>query len=245
MTLENTDLSWLVSRPIAHRGYHDMNQSIWENTASAFARAIEAGYGIECDLQIATDGVPVVFHDDDLERLCGLPGDVRTRTSRELAQLRVGGTKDGVSSLPALLKQVAGRVPLVIELKGRPGDDAGFADAVVECLEGYDGAVALMSFDHALLRDLKACGATCPLGLTAEGVKPESFFVHEEAMQLGLNFISYCVHHLPNAFIEAQRAQGLPVITWTVRDQQGVAQTEAYADQMTFEGFDPDAFVDD
>ncbi|MDF1607322.1 glycerophosphodiester phosphodiesterase family protein [Hoeflea sp. YIM 152468] len=245
MTKEPADLSWLSARPIAHRGYHDMNQSIWENTASAFARAVEAGYGIECDLHIATDSVPVVFHDDDLERLCGLPGDVRARTSQELAQLRVGGTKDGVPSLPALLKQIAGQVPLVIELKARPGDDAGFADAVVECLEDYDGEVALMSFDHALLRDLKACGATCPLGLTAEGVKPESFFVHEEAMQLGLNFISYCVHHLPNAFIEAQRAQGVPVLTWTVRDGQARAQTRAHADQMTFEGFDPDAITDE
>ncbi|MBU2484480.1 MAG: glycerophosphodiester phosphodiesterase, partial [Alphaproteobacteria bacterium] len=163
MTRTKPDLGWLVARPIAHRGYHDMNQSIWENTASAFQRAIDAGYAIECDVQIATDGVPVVFHDDDLERLCGLRGDVRERTSRELAQLRVGGTSDGVPSLPALLKQVAGKVPLVIELKGRPGDDEGFADAVVECLENYDGPVALMSFDHWLLRDLKATDASCPI----------------------------------------------------------------------------------
>ena len=244
MTETKPDFGWLVARPIAHRGYHDMNQSIWENTASAFQRAIDAGYAIECDVQIATDGVPVVFHDDDLERLCGLRGDVRERTSRELAQLRVGGTSDGVPSLPALLKQVAGKVPLVIELKGRPGDDEGFAEAVVECLENYDGPVALMSFDHWLLRDLKATDASCPIGLTAEGVKPESFFVHEEAMQLGLNFISYCVHHLPNAFIEAQRAQGIPIITWTVRDAPAREKTSAHADQMTFEGFDPDATED-
>lgn len=244
MTETKPDLGWLVARPIAHRGYHDMNQSIWENTASAFQRAIDAGYAIECDVQIATDGVPVVFHDDDLERLCGLRGDVRERTSRELAQLRVGGTSDGVPSLPALLKQVAGKVPLVIELKGRPSDDEGFADAVVECLENYDGPVALMSFDHGLLRDLKATEASCPIGLTAEGVKPESFFVHEEAMQLGLNFISYCVHHLPNAFVEAQRAQGIPIITWTVRDAPAREKTSAHADQMTFEGFDPDSTED-
>ncbi|MDP2732835.1 MAG: glycerophosphodiester phosphodiesterase [Hoeflea sp.] len=244
MAQAHKDLSWLTARPIAHRGYHDMNQSIWENTASAFQRAIDAGYAIECDLHIATDGVPVVFHDDDLERLCGLSGDVRERTSQELAQLRVGGTTDGVLSLPGLLKLVKGKVPLIIELKGRPGDDDGFADAVVECLEDYDGPVALMSFDDALLRHLKASGATCPLGLTAEGVKPERFFIHEEAMQLGLDFISYCVHHLPNSFIEAQRKQGVPVITWTVRDAAARALTKAHADQMTFEGFDPDTVVD-
>jgi glycerophosphoryl diester phosphodiesterase len=101
-----------------------------------------------------------------------------------------------------------------------------------------------MSFDHWLLRDLKETDTTCPIGLTAEGVKPESFFVHEEAMQLGLNFISYCVHHLPNAFIEAQRAQGIPIITWTVRDAPAREKTRLHADQMTFEGFDPDAAED-
>ena len=239
------ELGWLTARPIAHRGYHDMNQTIWENTKSAFVRAIEANYAIECDIQIATDGVPVVFHDDDLQRLCGLSGDVRERSSQELAQLSVGGTSDCVMSLPALFKLVKGQVPLIIELKGRPGDDDGFADAVVECLESYDGPVALMSFDDRLLRDLKAAGATCPLGLTAEGTKPETFFGHEDAMNLGLNFISYCVHHLPNVFIEGQRRQSVPVITWTVRDAPARLLTRQHADQMTFEGFDPDTTIDE
>ncbi|MBU4529659.1 MAG: glycerophosphodiester phosphodiesterase [Hoeflea sp.] len=244
MSDKRKDLGWLTARPIAHRGYHDMNQSIWENTKSAFTRAIEANYAIECDVHIATDGVPVVFHDDDLERLCGLKGDVRERTSQELAQLRVGGTADGVMSLPALFKLVKGQVPLVVELKGRPGEDDGFADAVVECLESYDGPVALMSFDDRLLRDLKAAGASCPLGLTAEGVKPERFFAHEDAMNLGLDFMSYCVHHLPNAFVTAQRSRGVPIITWTVRDQPARQLTRQHADQMTFEGFDPDTTED-
>ncbi|EDQ32213.1 Glycerophosphoryl diester phosphodiesterase [Hoeflea phototrophica DFL-43] len=239
MNTQARDFKWLTAQPIAHRGYHDMNQAVWENTPSAFARAIAAGYAIECDLQIATDGVPVVFHDDDLTRLCGLPGDVRERSSRELGQLAVGGTADRVPSLTDTLKQVAGQVPLVLELKGRPGDDDGFADAVVESLEDYDGPVALMSFDHHLLRDLKACNPPRPIGLTADGTKPEAFFTHEEAMQLGLDFISYCVHHLPNSFVEAQRKQGVPVITWTVRDSGAVELTTAHADQMTFEGFAP------
>ncbi len=63
-------------------------------------------------------------------------------------------------------------------------------------------------------------------------------------MQLGLNFISYCVHHLPNVFIEVQRAQGVPIITWTVRDAEAREKTRVHADQMTFEGFDPDAVED-
>ncbi len=232
-------LAWLTERPVAHRGYHDMNKQVWENTLSAFSRAIEAGFAIECDLHYASDGVPVVFHDDDLQRVCNLPGEVRERTSAELGLLSVGGTKDKIPTLKQLLQLCDGKVPLVLELKGREGDDDGFAESVLEVLEGYNGHVALMSFDHWLLKDLKGLEAPYLVGLTAEGNKPETFFQHDEAMHLGLDFISYFYGHLPNPFIAAQRQRGIPVITWTVRDEAARKHTFANADQMTFEGFDP------
>jgi glycerophosphoryl diester phosphodiesterase len=233
------DLSWLTAQPIAHRGYHDMNHAIWENTLSAFSRAAEHGFAIECDLQYTADSVPVVFHDDDMQRLCGIKGDIREKTAGELALVAIGGTADKVPTLGQLLRLVKGRVPLILELKGRKGDDEGFADAVLETLEGYQGHVALMSFDHWLLKDLKALDPPYPLGLTAGGNQPESFFIHEEAMQLGLHFISYFYGDLPNSFITKERALGRPVLTWTVRDQAGADHTFSHADQMTFEGFDP------
>ncbi|MCA1440975.1 glycerophosphodiester phosphodiesterase [Ensifer sp. IC4062] len=233
------DISWLKAQPIAHRGLHDMNREVWENTLSAFSRAAEAGFAIECDLQYTADSVPVVFHDDNTERLCGIKGDVRARTAGELGLMSIGGTKDKVPTLSQMLRLVNGRVPLIIELKGRKDDDEGFAAAVLDTLEGYKGHVALMSFDHWLLKDLKALEAPYPLGLTAEGAQPERFFVHEEAMQLGLDFISYFYGHLPNSFISKERALGRTIITWTVRDQPAQEHSFAHADQMTFEGFDP------
>jgi len=234
-----TSAAWLKEQPVAHRGYHDLNKAVWENTLSAFSRAVEAGFAIECDLHYASDGVPVVFHDEDLERLCNLKGDVRERTSRELGLISIGGTADKIPTLRQLLDLVKGQVPLVIELKGREADDEGFAEAVLDVLEGYEGKVALMSFDHWLLRDLKALNAPYPLGLTAGGNKPEEFEVHERAMELGLDFISYFFADLPNPFITAQRERGVAVITWTVRDEKGRKHTLENADQMTFEGFDP------
>lgn len=237
--MPSQDLRWLTERPIAHRGLHDLNRTVWENTLSAFSRAVEAGYAIECDLQYAADGVPVVFHDDRLERLCAITGDVRAKTSVELGMLSVGGTADKVPSLAQVLALVRGQVPLVLELKGRVGDDDGFAASVLDAVEDYDGPVALMSFDHWLLKELKELGSPRPVGLTAEGSDPETFFVHEEAMQLGLDFISYHYEHLPNSFITKERQTGIPVITWTVRDQEGIDRTRQEADQMTFEGFDP------
>lgn len=232
-------MDWLTAQPIAHRGYHDMNRTVWENTLSAFSRAVDAGFAIECDLQYSADSACIVFHDDDMKRLTGLTGDIREKTAGELALVAVGGTADKVPTLSQLLRLVKGRVPLVLELKGRKGDDEGFAASVLEALEDYQGTVALMSFDHWLLKDLKALDCPYPLGLTAEGMKPETFFVHEEALQLGLDFISYHYGHLPNPLIIAQRQKGLPIITWTVRDREAMAHSMAHADQITFEGFDP------
>ncbi|MDO9415407.1 glycerophosphodiester phosphodiesterase [Pararhizobium sp.] len=233
------DLGWLTAQPVAHRGFHDQNHEVWENTLSAFRLAVEAGFAIECDLQYTADSVPVVFHDDDMQRLCGVPGDIRQKTAGELALFSIGKTADKVPTLSQLLRLVKGRVPLILELKGRKGDDEGFAESVLETLDGYKGHVALMSFDHWLLKDLKSLDATQPLGLTAEGARPENFAVHEDAMRMGLDFISYYYGHLPNSFVTKERALGLPIITWTVRDQAAVTHTFEHADQMTFEGFDP------
>ncbi len=235
-----TSADWIKERPVAHRGYHDMNKQVWENTLSAFSRAVDAGFAIECDIQLSSDSVPMVFHDHDLQRLCGLKGEVRERTAGELGMLSIGGTADRIPTLRQMLTLVKGRVPLVIELKGISAEeDDGLAEAVLDVLEGYEGKVALMSFDHWLLKDLKSLECPYPVGLTAEGADPEQFFVHDEAMQLGLDFVSYCAPHLPNSFVAALREKGIPVITWTVRDEIMREHTYKYADQMTFEGFDP------
>ncbi len=238
-----TNAAWIKELPVAHRGYHDLNNTVWENTLSAFSRAVEAGFAIECDLHYASDGVPIIFHDEDLERLCNLKGDVRERTSGELGLIAIGGTKDKVPTLKQLLNLVQGKVPLVLELKGREADDEGFAESVLEVLEGYEGNVALMSFDHWLLKDLKELGAPYPVGLTANGNTAEEYATHEKAMELGLDFISYYYADLPNSFISRQRDKGIPVITWTVRDEDARKRTFDNADQMTFEGFDPRAAV--
>jgi len=235
------DLTWLTARPIAHRGYHDMNNEVWENTLSAFDRAIEKNFSIECDLQLANDGVPVVFHDDDLSRLCGLKDDVRLLTSQELAMKRIGRTKDAIPTLKKLLDRVAGQVPIVLELKGRKDEDDGFVGAVLEELEDYDGKVAIMSFDHWLLEELIELDCPYPVGLTAEGVREEKFAEHEAMMKLGLDFVSYGILHMPNRFVTEIRQGGTPVITWTVRTPDMRERSEPQADQMTFEGFDPDA----
>ena len=235
----HADLEALIRQPVAHRGLHDGNHAVWENTLSAFEAAISRGFAIECDLQYAADAVPVVFHDDDMERLCNIKADVRAKSSGELGLMSIGGTRDKVPSLAKMFSLVRGRVPIVLELKGREGDDEGFASSVLELVEDYNGPLALMSFDHWLLRDLKEIGTNRPVGLTAEGTKREDFIAHEQAMMLGLDFISYNIMHLPNDYITLQRSKGIPVITWTVRNAAQQAHSAAHTEQITFEGFDP------
>jgi glycerophosphoryl diester phosphodiesterase len=237
-----TDLSWLIARPIAHRGLHDMNKSVWENTLSAFRRAVDGNFAIECDVHLSADGVPVVIHDGDLKRLAGVDGFVWQKTAAEFSALRIGRTGDHPPSLEELLHLVDGRVPLVIELKGIPGHDAGLAAAVGRQLRRYKGKAAIMSFDHWLIRDFERDAPGIPAGLTALGDSQHDIEAHFSMLAHNISFASYCLAHMPNRFVSFIRERlDMPVISWTIRDAAAVAKNNALADQITFEGFDPDA----
>lgn len=234
-----TDISWLTRRPIAHRGYHDLNRSRWENTLSAFDAAIERDYAIECDVHLSADGVPVVFHDSVLNRLAGRDGFVHEMSAAELNQLKVGGTDDHIPTLAEMLARVRGRVPLVIELKGVEGKDTGLVAAVAQTLEGYRGEAAIMSFDHWLVRRFADDAPGIPAGLTAEKRTIPALEAHFSMLAHPISFVSFGVSDLPNPFVSFVREKlAMPVITWTVRNEEARAATFAHADQMTFEGFE-------
>lgn len=233
------DISWLTRRPIAHRGFHDLNRVRWENTLSAFDAAVERDYAIECDVHLSADGVPVVFHDNVLNRLAGRDGFVHDLTAAELAQLRIGGTQDHVPTLAEMLARIGGRVPLVIELKGVEGKDGGLVAAVAKALRGYRGKAAIMSFDHWLVRRFAADAPGIPAGLTAEGRTMADLEAHFSMLAHPISFVSFSVLDVPNPFVAFVRDRlAMPVITWTVRNEETRAATFAHADQMTFEGFE-------
>ena len=227
-------LGWLTERPIAHRGYHDGNIRRYENSMSAFRAALERGFAIECDVHPTAEGNVVVFHDDDLYRLTGTEGSVRGRSIAELQTLRLGTTNEAPPALLELIDLVDGSVSLIIEMKG-PATE-GFADAVRRTVEHRSGQIAVMSFDHDLVRPL--IGSGIPVGLTAEGTTEDQLRLHR-SIASEVDFLSYSVADIPNEFVSEFRATGRPVITWTVRTTEQRERTFAHADQMTFEGFDP------
>ena len=134
-----------------------------------------------------------------------------------------------------------GKVPLFVELKGMPGYDEGLVEAVGAVLKGYEGKVAIMSFDHWLIRDFKKYMPDIPAGLIGYGRENQLIEAHFAMLAHGLDFTSYAAGDLPNPFVSFVREKlKMPVITWTIRDKPAIDLTFKYADQMTFEGFDPD-----
>ena len=150
-----------LQAPIAHRGLHNLSNGIPENSLASFEAAIARGYGIELDLQLSQDGIAMVFHDYSLERLTSEKGAVAQRTAAALGDIPLTGGVEGIPTLSETLALVAGRVPLLIELKdqdGALGPNVGpLEDATIKALAGYNGDVALMSFNPhsvAALADL-------------------------------------------------------------------------------------------
>jgi glycerophosphoryl diester phosphodiesterase len=234
------ELGWLTARPLAHRGLHDRTQGRPENSLAAFRAAIQHGYGIECDLRLSHDGVPVVFHDASLERLTATTGPVAERCAASLASMALLDTDETIPTLEAALTCVAGRVALLLELKPAPGREAAFARATTASLRSYAGHAALMSFDRTIVAELRRQAPELVLGLTAEGDWTQAVAQIRAVVAHRLQFMSYAVSDLPTVGpLIARHLLRLPVLTWTVRTRTGHARAARWADQITFEGFLP------
>ena len=132
----------------AHRGLH--NSEVPENSLEAFSRATNAGYGIELDVQLSSDGVVVVFHDNTLTRMCGVDKKVSECTLEELKTYRLLGSEEQIPTLSEVLSLVNGRIPLLIEMKGESAN-ASLVEPLAELLKGYDGPYCIESFNPYLL----------------------------------------------------------------------------------------------
>lgn len=242
---------WLVARPIAHRGLHDVALGLVENSLGAARAAIARGFAIECDVQVTRDGDAVVFHDFTLERLSGEAGAVGERTASALALVRYRQGDECIATLADFLDGIGGRVPLVCEIKSRFDGDLRLAERVRSAVAAYAGPIAIKSFDPAVIAHLRR-EPPCPLGIVAEAA-----FNHPEWADLTParkrelaalahfdetrpDFLSYHVGDLPHAApLLCRTALGLPVMTWTVRRPEQAEIARRWADQIVFENFLP------
>ncbi len=230
-------IAFLSGQAFAHRGLHD--GAAIENSRAAFAAAIAAGHGIECDVQLSRDSEAFVFHDDTLDRLTEERGAVAERPASALAAIRLTGTGETLPRLPEMLGAVAGRAPLLIELKAPDRLVAPLCMAVRRALEGYGGAAAVMAFNPEVSRWFAAHAPRIVRGLVISE-QDRRGWRGAIGRQLALwrarpDFLAYDVRDLPSRFAAAQRARGLPVLTWTVRDAASERVGLAHADQIIFE----------
>jgi glycerophosphoryl diester phosphodiesterase len=237
---------WLTARPFAHRGLHDAAAGVIENTASAFRAAVDAGYGIECDLQISADGEAMVHHDDALGRLNDGTARLDTMTAGALRQVPFKATTDRIIALGELCDLVAGRVPLLIELKGFQRDTR-LAERTTAVLAAYRGAAAVMSFDPGLMATVRQLAPALARGLVGMRREPSAPTARmstaqyiPQAIAARPQFLAYRVQDLTQlAPMAARTIFRLPLLTWTVKTPADRARAVRHADQMIFEGFRP------
>ncbi len=237
-------VAWLKDWNYAHRGLH--SGAVPENSLSAFAAAIAAGMGIECDVQASSDGRAMVFHDWELDRLTAESGPVAGLSAERLSQIPLGEGKDRIPILRDLLGLVRGRVPLLIEIKSRLTLRGGGRTPVPLCLavkrdlEGYRGPVAIMSFDPRVSAWFAAYAPDIVRGLvvTEENARTMTGALRRrQFLRLAKpDFLAYDVRDLPSAFAAAQRKRGLPLLTWTVRSRALLDRARDYADAPIAEG---------
>ena len=241
-----------LARPIAHRGLHRIEEGIVENTRSAFLAAIEANFGIECDIQASADGEAMVFHDFLLDRLTETSGRTDSLPAAALRTLRFKAGADGMETLADLFTLTAGRVPLVVEIKSRFDGDGRIASRVAALARGYAGPLVFKSFDPAKMIALRDAGVLQPIGIVGE-----SDYEHGEYEKLSADekralaqllhmessrpdFISWNHKDLPSAGPYLCRTMlGLPVMSWTIRNQDAADKVAPHIDQLVFERFAP------
>lgn len=232
---------FLRTQNYAHRGLHGGLAGLTENSLPAFAAALAGGYGAECDVRLSADGVVYVFHDATLERLTGATGRFSERTAAELDQIQLNGNNGPIPRLSALLDLMAGKQPLLIEIKIDGVEPVGpLCAAVAAELDDYRGPVAVMSFDPRVSRWFATQTPDTVRGLVVTEEGEKGWWGHlKRAFALFRarpHFLAYDIRDLPSPFAARSRLEDRPVLSWTVRRPEHWRTVRQHADAAIFEG---------
>ncbi len=244
--------SEFLQRPIAHRALHDISDNRPENSRAAIQAAVDAGYGIEIDLQLTADGQVMVFHDYDLKRLTGQTGAIQQITGAEASAVPLlHSDSEGIPSLKEVLNLVAGQVPLLVEFKdqdGAMGTGIGkLEQEAVRILSGYEGPLALMSFNPNSTAELARLAPNLPCGIVTCAFRAEDWPLTQAVRdhlrgipdfeRTNASFISHEAADLSRPRVAELKARGVPILCWTIRSPEQEAEARKVADNVTFEGY--------
>lgn len=240
--------------PLAHRALHDRARGCVENSLSAITAAIEAGFGIEIDVQLAADGVAMVFHDRDLDRLTSETGPIRTRRSIDLGRIELSGGGEGIPTLENALDAIDGRTPILIEIKDRDetlnADVGPLERAVAGVLAKYEGPSAVMSFNPHSTAMMARLIPELPRGLVTtrfrradwplvSAQRRAALTMIADYERVGACFISHRASDLRSPHVARLKAAGAGVLCWTIRTPEAEAEARRIANNITFEGYRP------
>lgn len=234
-----------MHRNFAHRGLHSEDQSVPENSRKAFSLAVEAGYGMELDVQLSRDGQVVVFHDDTLDRACGVAARVDELDLAELQKLPLFGTDERIPLFADVLALVAGRTPLIVELKNGPRNDE-LCKKTYALLRTYQGHYCIESFNPLIVAWFRFHAPAVLRGQLAQ--LPEEYVRAGRSIAEGLllgntllnvaarpQFIAYRIGPKPLCVRFAEALGAMPV-GWTSHSRD----SESGRDAVIFEYYQPD-----
>jgi glycerophosphoryl diester phosphodiesterase len=237
----------LFAPAVAHRGLWSPDGPP-ENSLGAFQAACAAGYGIELDVQLSADGEAMVFHDEDLARMTGASGRLCDRTAAELAELRLKGTDEPIPTLAETLALVGRRALVHVELKTPFGHVGPLEQRVHEILIDHAGPACVIGFNpysHAwfaerfpgVLRGLDSYSWDRAPQMTE--AQRRSFAALEHVAIAKPHFLALGLDMLPSDHAARHRAEGLPIVAWTVREPEQWDAVREGCDNLIFEGFRP------
>lgn len=239
--------------PLAHRALHHVHNGRPENSLSAIRAAIDAGYGIEIDVQASADKQAMVFHDYDLARLAHASGDIRERSEKDLQRVTLRGSDESIPTLSEVLAVVAGQVPLLVEIKdqdGALGPNVGPLErSVAQALSGYQGPIAVMSFNPDSIKQMKALAPHLPRGLVTESFQSEEWGIPADVRNdllgisefeaAGCSFISHDHTDLNRDRVLELKSKSANILCWTITNEAEEARARKIAENITFEKYLP------
>lgn len=232
----------------AHRGLHDNETSAPENSMKAFRLAVEAGYGIELDVQLTKDGIPVIFHDFTLERMCKVTGKVCDMTYEQLETLRLLDTEEKIPTLEEFLYMADGKVPLIVELKVE-WTDLSLCPIVDKMLTEYKGIYCIESFNPLVLiwyrrRHREVMRGQLSTNFRHDGGYKNIFYFFLTHLLTNFitspDFIAYnCRFKSEPGRIICHKLYKNPAVAWTVKSRKELESLNKDFDLFIFDSFVP------
>lgn len=246
--MNRPDVRLFRKKYFAHRGLYNEAMKVPENSMAAFRRAVEAGYGIELDVQMTKDNIPVIFHDNTMERMCGVKSKVEDYTYEELAQFKLADSEEGIPRLEDMLALVSGRVPLIVEIKSET-KNVSFCAVIDRMLRAYQGEYCIESFNPMVLLWFRRYHNSTIRGQLSSNFRFDGGYkspIHFCMTHLLLNFFTAPDFIAYNHQFEEEPGRRIchwlyrhPAAAWTIRSKEELEKMSGKFDVFIFENFLP------